>query len=103
MALLLFAQRWLQALPLALLLGTATAAIGFNIMHDGGHQAYSERRWVDRLMALALDLVGGSSYICQWKHTPFHPNWVTVARHELDNALGMIAGLRHRHHRQPGT
>ncbi|MES2312440.1 MAG: fatty acid desaturase, partial [Pseudomonadota bacterium] len=55
-ALVFFAATWWQALPLALVLGTAMAGIGFNIMHDGGHQAYSERRWINRLMALALDL-----------------------------------------------
>src|SRR5690348_17106621 len=34
------AQAWWQALPLAVLLGFATAEIGFNIQHDGGHRAY---------------------------------------------------------------
>lgn len=101
MALLLFAQRWWQALPLALLLGTATAAIGFNIMHDGGHQAYSERRWVNRLMALALDLVGGSSYIWQWKHARFHHTWVNVAGHDSDIDLGVLGRLSPQQPRRP--
>src|SRR5512133_2142730 len=35
------AGSWWQALPLAVLLGLVTAGIGFNIQHDGGHQAYS--------------------------------------------------------------
>ena len=64
-ALVFLADSWWQGLLPGLVLGIAMAAIGFNIMHDGGHQAYSERRWVNRLMALALDLVGGSSYIWQ--------------------------------------
>jgi linoleoyl-CoA desaturase len=34
-------SNWLQALPLAVLLGLSVAAIGFNIMHDGSHNAYS--------------------------------------------------------------
>ena len=33
------ARTWWQALPLTILLGLATAAIGFNVQHDGGHQA----------------------------------------------------------------
>src|SRR5437867_10767675 len=40
------AQAWWQALPLAVLLGLATAGVGLNIEHDGGHQAYSSRPWV---------------------------------------------------------
>src|SRR4051812_22841938 len=42
---------WL-ILPLAVVLGIALAAIGFNIQHDGGHKAYSDRPWVNKIMAL---------------------------------------------------
>jgi fatty acid desaturase len=66
------AQQWWQSLPLAILLGLVTAAIGFNIQHDGGHQAYSSSSWVNRLMAMTLDLIGGSSYNWHWKHIMFH-------------------------------
>ena len=34
------AGSWWQALPLAVLLGLAMAAIGFNIEHDGSHHSY---------------------------------------------------------------
>ena len=48
-AMLVFvAQTLWQGLLLAVLLGLCTAAIGFDIQHDGGHQAYSERRWVNQ-------------------------------------------------------
>src|SRR5580698_7645450 len=33
---------WWLVLPLAVLLGLAMAAIGFNIQHDGGHKGYSD-------------------------------------------------------------
>src|SRR5262245_5018357 len=55
------ARTWEQALSLAVLLGLCTAGIGFNIQHDGGHQAYSDSPRVNALMALALELLGGSS------------------------------------------
>ena len=35
------------------------AAIGFNIQHDGGHKAYSDKPWINKLMAMTLDLLGG--------------------------------------------
>src|SRR5947199_7083752 len=61
---LLFAvHSWWLVLPVAVLLGLAMAAIGFNIQHDAGHRAYSERPWVNKLMAMTLDLIGGSSYL----------------------------------------
>ncbi len=100
-ALVFLAGCWWQALPLAIVLGMATAAIGFNIMHDGGHQAYSQRRWVNRLMALTLDLVGGSSYIWQWKHARFHHTWVNVAGHDSDIDLGVLGRLSPLQRRRP--
>lgn len=100
-ALVFFAVTWWQALPLAVVLGTAMAGIGFNIMHDGGHQAYSERRWINRLMALALDMVGGSSYIWQWKHARFHHTWVNVAGHDSDIDLGVLGRLSPLQPRRP--
>jgi linoleoyl-CoA desaturase len=100
-ALVFLANTWWQGLLLGLVLGMAMAAIGFNIMHDGGHQAYSERRWVNRLMALALDLVGGSSYIWQWKHARFHHTWVNVAGHDSDIDLGVLGRLSPQQPRRP--
>jgi linoleoyl-CoA desaturase len=92
-ALVFFTSNVWLALLLALVLGTATAGIGFNIMHDGGHQAYSRHRWINRLMAMMLDVVGGSSYIWQWKHARFHHTWVNVAGHDSDIDLGVLGRL----------
>jgi len=61
--LVLVASAWWQALPLAIFLGLATAGIGFNIQHDGKHQAYSNQPWINKAMAMTMDLIGGSSYI----------------------------------------
>src|SRR2546423_12547200 len=71
--LLLFAvHSWWLIVPLAIILGVALAAIGFNIQHDAGHRAYSERPWVNKMMALTLELIGGSSYMLGWKHKALH-------------------------------
>jgi linoleoyl-CoA desaturase len=87
------AGTWWQALPLAILLGLATAGIGFNIQHDGGHQAYSERPWVNKLMAMTMDLIGGSSYLWHYKHVIYHHTYVNVTGHDTDIDLGMLARL----------
>src|SRR5688572_16468390 len=58
-ALLVFvAQTWWQALPLAIVLGLLTAAIGFNVQHDGSHHAYSNHDWVNKVMAMTIDIIG---------------------------------------------
>src|SRR2546426_9418638 len=77
-ALLVFgAQAWWQGVLLAMLLGLAAAGIGFNIQHDGGHQAYSSHHWVNKLMAMTLELIGGSSHLWRGEdvvppHTDFN-------------------------------
>lgn len=93
LALVFLARTWWQALPLALLLGFATAEIGFNIQHDGGHRAYSRHAWVNKLMAMTLDLVGGSSYVWRWKHAVFHHMYVNVDGHDTDIELGIFGRL----------
>src|SRR5437773_2561374 len=92
--LLLFAvHTWWLILPLAVILGMALAAIGFNIQHDGGHRAYSERPWVNKMMALTLDLMGGSSYLWDWKHNSFHHTYPNIDGHDDDINVGFLGRL----------
>jgi linoleoyl-CoA desaturase len=87
------AQTWWQGLLLAVFLGFSAAEIGFNIQHDGGHQAYSSHPWVNKLMAMTLELIGGSSYIWRWKHAVFHHTYVNITGHDTDIDLGLLARL----------
>lgn len=91
--LVFFTQTAWQAVLPAILLALATAQIGFNIQHDGGHKAYSDRPWVNKLMAMTLDLVGGSSYVWRWKHTIFHHMYVNVSGHDTDIDIGIFGRL----------
>ena len=93
-ALLVFeARTWWQALPLAIVLGLSAAGIGFNVQHDGGHQAYSSRPWINKLMAISLELIGGSSYLWRWKHVVLHHTYVNITGHDTDIDLGPLARL----------
>jgi linoleoyl-CoA desaturase len=91
--LVFFAASWWLALPLAISLGLAMAAVGFNIQHDGGHQAYSERPWMNRLMARTLDLLGGSSYFWARKHNAMHHSNTNITGHDDDINLGFFGRL----------
>src|SRR5688572_25718577 len=92
--LLLFAvHAWWLIVLLAVILGLAMAAIGFNIQHDGGHKAYSERRWVNKVMALTLDLMGGSSYLWDWKHNTLHHTYPNIDGHDDDINVGFLGRL----------
>ena len=93
-ALLVFvAQAWWLALLLAIGLGLATAGIGLNIQHDAGHRAYSSHAWVNRLMALSLDLIGGSSYFWRWKHVVYHHRYTNIAGEDTDIEMGLLGRL----------
>lgn len=84
---------WWLAVPLALSLGLAVAAVGFNVQHDGGHRAYSDRPWVNRLMACTLDLLGGSSYVWSHKHNAIHHTYTNITGHDDDINIGWLGRL----------
>ena len=84
---------WWIVLPLAVVLGLSMAAIGFNIQHDGGHKAYSERPWINKVMALTLDLMGGSSYLWDWKHNSIHHTYPNINGQDDDINVGYLARL----------
>ena len=94
-------QTWWQGLLLAVLLGLSAAGIGFNIQHDGGHQAYSNHPWVDKLMAMTLELIGGSSHLWRWKHVVLHHTYVNITGHDTDIDLGLLARLTPHQRRLP--
>jgi linoleoyl-CoA desaturase len=98
-ALLVFvATAWWQALPFAVALGLTIVAIGFNVMHDANHEAYSDHRWLNRALGMTLDVVGGSSHFWRWKHNVFHHTFVNVVGYDTDiNLVGL--GRLTPHHR----
>ena len=100
-SLVFLAGTWWQAVPLAVSLGLAMAAVGFNIQHDGGHQAYSDRRWVNKLMALTLDLLGGSSYVWARKHNSVHHTYSNITGHDDDINIGFFGRLSPHQKRLP--
>lgn len=91
--LVFFCATWWQALLAAISLGSAMAAIGFNIQHDGGHGAYSNHKWVNRLMAMTLDMLGGSSFLWQKSHNQIHHSFTNITGHDGDIDLGILGRL----------
>lgn len=87
------AEAWWQAVPLAISLGLAMAAVGFNIQHDGSHHAYSERPWINTLAAFTLDLIGVSSFVWHWTHNVVHHTYSNITGHDNDIDLGPLARL----------
>ena len=85
-----YAQNWWQVLIGIVSLAFASAAIGFNLQHDGGHRAASRHPWVNRWLARTLDLVGGSSYLWNYKHNSLHHTYANIMDHDDDIDVGIF-------------
>lgn len=92
-ALVFLAQAWWEVVPLCILLGVITAGIGFGIQHDGAHHAYSSSLWVNKIMAMSLDMIGGSSYIWHWKHDILHHTYTNIIGYDTDLEVGIFGRL----------
>lgn len=90
---LLAADHWWQVLPLAVSLGLALAAIGFNVGHDANHGAGSPSKFVNRSLGALYDLLGGSSYIWRFKHNVLHHSYPNVNGLDDDIDLGPICRM----------
>ncbi|MCP4172922.1 MAG: acyl-CoA desaturase [Fuerstiella sp.] len=91
--LVFWAATWPQALVLSVSLGFAMSAVGFNIMHDGGHGAYSRFPLVNRMMAFTLDILGGSSHFWKKKHNVIHHSYTNVTGIDDDIDVGPFGRL----------
>ncbi len=92
--LLVFVTRvWWQTVPAAVLLGLAAAAVGLNVQHDGIHHAYSRHEWVNRMMAMTLDVMGGSSYLYQGQHVVYHHTYTNIDGGDTDIDIGVLARM----------
>src|SRR5450432_1966314 len=60
------------------LFGFVLASIGFNIMHDACHGSYSGKNWVNNIMGLSLNLLGGNAFIWKFKHNIIHHTYTNI-------------------------
>lgn len=65
-------------LALAALLGLLIASIGFNVMHDACHGSYSSKKWVNNLLSLTMNALGGNSFLWKQKHNVIHHTYTNI-------------------------
>ncbi len=66
------------AILLSIFLGAFTAAIGFNVMHDGGHGSFSKYPWVNKAAAITAEILGASHFIWNIKHNVIHHAYTNI-------------------------
>lgn len=77
--LVFFTPAWWVAFPECFILGGLTAAIGFNVMHDGMHGSFSRRKWVNHFAGLTLNFLGANNFMWATKHNIIHHTYTNVA------------------------
>lgn len=66
------------ALGECLLMGGLTAAIGFNVMHDGGHGSFSKSKFWNKIAAYSVNALGASGIMWNNKHNIIHHTYTNI-------------------------
>lgn len=76
---------WISIL-LCCVLGLTFAAIGFNIMHEGGHGTFSKNKILNAFSAYSLNAMGGTIYFWKQKHNINHHTYTNIdgMDHDID-------------------
>ncbi|MFD2555021.1 fatty acid desaturase family protein [Sphingobacterium tabacisoli] len=82
--LLVIQPYWLISILLCIILGVNIAAIGFNIMHDAGHNSFAKRTGVNNFFSYTLNLVGGNIYLWKLKHNIAHHTYTNIEGEDHD-------------------
>ena len=61
-----------------LLMGGLTAAIGFNVMHDGGHGSFSNSKFWNKIAAFSVNGLGASMLMWMNKHNIIHHTYTNI-------------------------
>jgi len=67
------------------LLGCLTAAIGFNVMHDGAHGSFSPYKWINSIASNSANFLGANQYMWKTKHNVIHHTYTNI--HGVDDDI----------------
>ncbi|NGF57190.1 acyl-CoA desaturase [Parapedobacter sp. SGR-10] len=82
---LVFVQpHWAISIVLCMLFGVNLAAIGFNIMHDAGHNSFSDNKRLNTILSYSLNLLGGNIYFWKLKHNIAHHTYTNIDGEDHD-------------------
>ena len=84
-SILVFVQpHWLISILLCMIFGVNLSAIGFNIMHDAGHNSFSENKRLNTVLSYSLNLLGGNIYFWKLKHNIAHHTYTNIDGEDHD-------------------
>ena len=77
-------------LLLTITMGVGMAGVGMNVMHDGNHGSYSNKKWVNKLMGGSIYILAGNVYNWQVQHNVLHHTYTNIHEHDEDLEAGRI-------------
>lgn len=70
-------DNWIALLE-CVFMGGLTAAIGFNVMHDGGHGSFSSNPFWNKIAAFSVNALGASAIMWNNKHNIVHHTYTNI-------------------------
>lgn len=89
---LLFSDSTPEAVLFCILLSQSFVLVGFNIMHDGNHGSFSNRKWLNKAAGFSLDIIGANSFLWKHKHNYLHHTYTNI--HGKDDDLDTAGFIR---------
>lgn len=75
---LFFTPNYWVAILECFVMGGLTAAIGFNVMHDGGHGSFSKSKFWNKIAAFSVNALGASGIMWNNKHNIIHHTYTNI-------------------------
>jgi len=73
-----------------IIMAFATAGIGFSVMHDANHGAYSRSQAVNKVLGFLMNFIGGSAVNWRIQHNILHHSYTNVHGMDEDIDAGKI-------------
>lgn len=89
-SLMVFTMPTAIALVLCALLGLTLSSIGFNVMHDACHGSYSSKKWLNNILGLSLNAIGGNAFFWKQKHNVLHHTYTNITGADDDIAQSKL-------------
>jgi linoleoyl-CoA desaturase len=71
-------------------LGFTLSSIGFNVMHDACHGSYSSKKWVNSVLGLTMNALGGNAFLWKQKHNILHHTYTNIEGADDDIAQSRL-------------
>ena len=81
------------ALGMFVLMGIGEAGIGMSVMHDGAHGAYSSKKWVNKLAASTMYLLGSNTFNWKIQHNIQHHTFTNMYDFDPDISTKAVVRL----------